>query len=125
MNMRKNDVIEMLEEKLRNALAENAELNQRVTILEDENAALRKLAMHHPISGLYSINYVNDEIERIRSAKERECHGGKKKVEYVCVTFIDLDNLKVIKAICPDIPPTPQPFSLEGTPVGLTGIFYN
>ncbi|HEX8974015.1 MAG TPA: GGDEF domain-containing protein [Patescibacteria group bacterium] len=89
------EMIAMLRERNEKLARENEELTLRIQSLEKELKECRKLAMIDPITGIYNLNYVNSEIERIRAFKKRE-RASSSTMEFVTVLFIDVDKLKSV-----------------------------
>ena len=94
-------------QKLRGLRKSRKELQKRLKEMTEHYIAsevarkkTEKLAMIHSISGLYNLNFINAEIERIGAIKRRDFDnypdGMKPVIEFVCMIFIDIDNLKTI-----------------------------
>jgi diguanylate cyclase (GGDEF)-like protein len=91
---------DILRERCFNQSKEIDELIKKIIRLEEEKRELEKLAMINPVSLIYNLNYVKDQIERIKKIKSRELlkweGETKSPAEFIFMIFIDVDHLKGI-----------------------------
>lgn len=95
-----NQEITRLNQKNGKLVAEIEELIKLAVQQDQEKEALEKMAMISTTAGIYNLNFVNSEVERIKAIKERELSRAKPdaklKTEYIFMFFIDIDGLKAI-----------------------------
>lgn len=96
----KSDIfVEMLRAQISKQAREIEELSRKLIEKDSEIATYKRLAMINPVSEIYSENYLNEEIKRITAIKDRFMRKNPTSTiptEYVCMVFIDVNNLKMI-----------------------------